>query len=158
MHLVLKPLTLALAIWLGILVFLAPPILVDLSSGSLMAAMADDDDNDDDDDDRADTSTSASSGGGTESRARLRRGADRVIQRQRAAAPPPPPAFAPEIVVSDLAPSDLAVLVEEGFTLIERRTITTLGVTLDRLGAPPAWRWRPRVTASACSPAAQTLT
>lgn len=60
-----------------------------------------------------------------------------------AAAPSPkrgaaaPPAFAPEIVVSDLGAADLSLLIAEGFTLIERREINTLAITLDRLAPPP---------------------
>lgn len=60
-----------------------------------------------------------------------------------AAAPSPkrgaaaPPAFAPEIVVSDLGAADLSLLIAEGFTLIERREIVTLAITLDRLAPPP---------------------
>lgn len=48
----------------------------------------------------------------------------------------PAPAFAPEIVVSDLSATDLDALLAAGFTLIERRQIIALALTVDRLSPP----------------------
>ena len=40
-------------------------------------------------------------------------------------------------MVSDLSEADLSLLTAEGFVLLERKIITTLALTLDRLSAPP---------------------
>ena len=98
--------------------------LLDLPHGQAQAQ----DDDDDDDDDRA--------GGADRDDDPPPARVTRPPVAQKTAAPAAPPAFAPELVVSDLAPADLDLLLAEGFTLIERRTISTLALTLDRL-APP---------------------
>ncbi|SEN49216.1 Subtilase family protein [Paracoccus alcaliphilus] len=93
--------------------------------GWQQAAWAGDDDDDDDDDDDG-------------PRLRLR-----IPQVQRRAAParapapvPPPPANAPELVVTDLGESDLQLLLDEGFGVIETLPLGSISSTLHRLSAP----------------------
>lgn len=120
---------------------LMPLLTADLSGGQWEAAWADDDDDngddndddDDDDDDRGNGRGSIRSGDDREGRGQSR---NRTARRQAVAVAPVPFAFAPEIVVSDLSAPDLATLIAEGFTLIERKSMVTLAATLDRLSAP----------------------
>ncbi|MBN2630296.1 MAG: S8 family serine peptidase [Rhodobacteraceae bacterium] len=145
----------AVCIWLLLSLVVVPLILAGTPAGPWTAAFADDDggdddDDDDDDDDGGRPSPSAkgdNSGqdgaagarsGNRGAEARARRKVAQQNARRGAQIASPRPAFAPEIVVSDLSAQDLSTLVAEGFVPIERRTITTLAVTLDRLAAPRA--------------------
>ncbi|SEN94015.1 Subtilase family protein [Gemmobacter aquatilis] len=105
---------------------------------SMGAAWADDDDDDGgrDDDDRGngDRPTARAQGRGGPAPLRQRRVAPRVI----APAPvPPPPTFAPEIVTLGLTAGDAAVLLGEGFALIETRALPGFGRDLHRFAPPP---------------------
>ena len=108
-------------------------------------AQAQDDDGDDDDDDGGADDNGDDDGGdddggnddaGDDDGAPPPKGRDKPAPAPKRGAAAPP-AFAPEIVVSDLGAADLSLLIAEGFTLIERREIVTLAITLDRLAPPP---------------------
>lgn len=49
----------------------------------------------------------------------------------------PIPDFAPEIVVLDLSPDDLAVLEQEGFRVLETQALASVGFDISRLSPPP---------------------
>ena len=108
------------------------PGLLDPSAG---VAWADDDDDDDggraggDDDDRP---TAQRPGRGGTAPLRQRRVAPRVVTP-----PPAPPAFAPEIVTLGLTAADAAVLLGEGFVLIESRALPASGIEVRRFAPPP---------------------
>jgi len=135
----MKPQSLArlrsVGLWVIVILCLGPVILSDLSGGQSHAVWADDDDDDDDDDDRG--RGSFRSGGDRNGVASSRRRTQpRVARRQAADLARARPDFAAEIVVTDLSDADLALLIGEGFTVIERKPVVTLATTLDRLAMP----------------------
>ena len=99
------------------------------------------DDDDDDggtktgnaDDDRGLSPASTGSRGGLLERMF---GSDIVQPEERRQPARRPAAFAPELIVSGLSEADLATLQREGFRLIERRAIGSVGTTIDRLAVP----------------------
>jgi hypothetical protein len=121
------------------LVFLGPaPVVLTLFDGlALGVAWADDDGGDDGGDDDDDSRSGARSDR-DRSEPQIRRVQPRNANTRRQPTAPvlALPQFAPEIVVSDLSEADLALLVAEGSALIERRSVSTLALTLDRLSAP----------------------
>lgn len=110
-------------------------IAAELGTEGWVAASADDHDDDDDDDD--DGGASVGAGGGGERGAIRSRRVTNAVRPSAAQAAAEQPEFALEIVVSDLSDGDLATLIAEGFVQTERRRLTALAVTLDRLAAPP---------------------
>ncbi len=146
MHRKNRSFLLGLGIWVLLAWVVGPMIVAGTPAGSWTAALADDDDDGgddgggggDDNDDRSSSSDRVDDGRDYRRDDRAQAQTGRPGTRRRAQPPAPMPDFAPEIVVSDLSATDLTTLVAEGFVLIERRTITTLAITLDRLAAPRA--------------------
>lgn len=101
-----------------------------------MAQAQDDDGDDDGGDDDGGDDDGGNDDAGDDDGAPPPKGRDKPAPAPKRGAAAPP-AFAPEIVVSDLGAADLSLLIAEGFTLIERREIVTLAITLDRLAPPP---------------------
>ncbi len=109
-------------------------------SSGIAWAQDDDDDDGGDDDDSADDGGSganaASDGDGNASQVprTVRR---QVVSPRRAAAAPVLPEFLPEIVALGLAVDDLTILLDEGFELVEVRTLAGIDANLIRM-TPPA--------------------
>lgn len=121
-----------------------------LSFGTIPAAWADDDDDGGDDD--GDSGGGSGSGDRSSGRSAGSRSGEDVLRflrrfdlrRERApvrarptAAPRPLPTHAPELVVDGLAAGDLAMLLSEGFALLETVPLADRASTLTRLSAPP---------------------
>jgi minor extracellular protease Epr len=115
---------------------LAPPTGVGVSALPGLTALAWADDDDDDDDGGSSSSGRSGFSGGGERWRPFERQRQRSSQRAPAPRVQPPPAFAPEIVVRDLAPDDLVILLAEGFVLIQALALPGEIGTLTRL-APP---------------------
>lgn len=115
----------------------------------------DSDDGDDDDDDSSSRSGDRADRERERAEDRGRRpGGARGQNRRSSGAAAPAPEFAPELVVRDLAETDLVALLAEGFGLLER--IALPGGTLTRLAAPPGLTLdgaRDRVRALPAAPA-----
>lgn len=106
------------------------------------AALADDDGGDGSDDDADDADDDDGQGGfdrGGNNRFRdgRVRGTMRSSNRPATAAVPRPVFVPREIIVTDLAETDLALLQTEGFALIERVDLTELAMVMHRLQVPP---------------------
>ena len=121
------------------------------SSG--VAWAQDDDDGGGDDDDDDDGGITAQSGRDDNSAAPPRRVTRKVVAPRRQAPVRPQPEFVPEIVVLGLAADDLTILLQEGFVVLEARSLVSLDADLIRLQPPadlelPSARERIRLLAS----------